>query len=169
MKKQILILCAVALLASACKTSEANYRAAYEKTMEARRAEQSVDSTVYGDVRRQATTATVEVSPGVSTEVVSQLVRVTDGGGGIRENLRRYCVVAGQFKQKFNAVSLRDRIVDKGYPGAFVVETAEPYYYIVVGSYSTVREAYDAMQTLKKNQPVPMKAPLPFILNATVR
>lgn len=161
------VLCAVALLATACKTSEANYRAAYEKTMEARRVEQSVDSTVYGEVRRQANTRSVEVEQGVSTDVRVQHVRVTEGGGGINENLRRYGVVVGQFKQRFNAISLRDRLVDAGYPAAFVVETAEPYYYILLGSYSELPEAYAAMKSFEAKPAIVMKEPLPFILQAS--
>ena len=169
MKRLLFVVIAAGVLAVGCRTTEANYRAAYERTMEARRAGQSVDSTVYGDVRRQASAKTEAVAPGVTAEVISQLVRVTEGGGGTREKLHRYCVVAGQFKQKFNALSLRERLVAAGCPGAFVVETAEPYYYIITGSYDTLAEAYDAMQALKAEPPVSMKSPLPFILNATAR
>ncbi|MDE5632673.1 MAG: SPOR domain-containing protein [Muribaculaceae bacterium] len=169
MKKMTVVLCVAALLATACKTSEANYRAAYEKTMEARRAEQSVDSTVYGGVRRQDNTRSVEVEQGVSTDVRVQHVRVTEGGGGINENLRRYGVVVGQFKQRFNAISLRNRLVDAGYPAAFVVETAEPYYYILLGSYSELPEAYAAMKSFEAKPAIAMKEPLPFILQASGR
>lgn len=38
MKKLIVFLGALGVLLTACRTSEANYRAAYEKTMEARKA-----------------------------------------------------------------------------------------------------------------------------------
>lgn len=169
MKKLTVVLGAVALLATACKTSEANYRAAYEKAVEARRAEQSVDSTVYGGVRRQANTRSVEVRPGLNVDVRVQHVRVTEGGGGINENLRRYGVVVGQFKQRFNAISLRDRLVAAGYPAAFVVETAEPYYFILLGSYSELPEAYAAMESFAAKPAVAMKEPLPFILQASGR
>ena len=169
MKKILIAIAALALMTTACKTSEANYRAAYEKAVEAREADQSVDSTIYGNIRRQADTSTVEVEPGISTDVRSQLVRITEGGGGIRENLHRYCVIVGQFKQKFNAISLRDRLAEAGHPAAFVVETAEPYYYIVLGSYDDLKQAYDAMQAINAKPPVPMKAPLPFLLRATAR
>jgi len=169
MKKLIVVLGAAAFLATACRTSEANYRAAYEKTMEARRAEQSVDSTVYGGVRRRANIRSMEVRPGVSTDVRVQHVRVTEGGGGINENLLRYCVVVGQFKQRFNAISLRNRLVDAGYPAAFVVETAEPYYYILIGSYSGLSEAYSAMEKFVSTPAIAMKEPMPFILQASGR
>lgn len=164
MRKLTAVICAVAVLATACKTTEANYRAAYEKTIEARRESQSVDSTVYGEVRRQGTVRPMTVGD-TTVDVRIQRVRVTDGGGGIRENLHRYNVVVGQFKQRFNAISLRDRLVDAGYPAAFVVETAEPYYYIIGASADDLSEAYASLKAFEANPPVPMKAPLPFLLS----
>lgn len=169
MKKLIVFLGALGVLLTACRTSEANYRAAYEKTMEARKAEQSIDSTVYGGVRRQANTRSVEVRPGVNADVRTQHVRVTEDGGSVNENLLRYNVVVGQFKQKFNALSFRGRLAAAGYPGAFVVETAEPYYYILLGSYDTLSEAYDAMEDFASKPAVAIKEPLPFILRASGR
>ena len=100
MKKILIAIAALALMTTACKTSEANYRAAYEKAVEAREADQSVDSTIYGNIRRQANTSTVEVEPGI---IRSQLVRVTEGGGGIRENLHRYCMTPSNWKNLSHA------------------------------------------------------------------
>lgn len=164
----IALACVLPLLSSGCKTTEENYRAAYEKTIEARKEQTALDSTVYGAERRRMQSNVISTSDG-PVEVRAMLVKVTEGGGGIPENLKRFNVVAGQFKQQFNALSLRDRLVDKGYPGAFVVQTAEPYYYIVAGSYIDAAEAAKAMEALKKAQPVAMKEPCPFILDATTR
>jgi len=161
----IIILASVAL--SSCKTTEANYRAAYEKTIAARDSSDSLDDTIYGR-GRSAGTRTVETSNG-NVEVKTQLVKVTADGGGISENLHRYNVVAGQFKQKFNAVSMRNRLADSEYPGAFVVETSEPYYYIIVGSYATPDEAQKALEALKAAELKSVRPPCPFILDATAR
>ena len=152
----------------ACKTSEANYREAYEKTIAARDAEASLDSTIYGTQRRQMTSANIETADG-NVEVRRQMVKVTSDGGGLPENLKKYNVVVGQFKQLFNAKSLRNRLADGGYPSAFVVETAEPYYYIVLASFSDAAEAAKAMEEFKANGAFPMKEPCPFILDATGR
>lgn len=153
---------------ASCKTTEANYRAAYEKTIAARDSSESIDDTIYGKERRQKKTNTVESAHG-SVEVTTQMVKVTKNGGGTPENLRRYNVVAGQFKQQFNAISLRNRLADSGYPGAFVVETAEPYYYIVTGSYGSIDEASEALNKLKAASPQGVREPCPFILDATAR
>lgn len=151
-----------------CKTTEANYRAAYEKAVAARDSSESIDDTVYGKFRRELGSQTVATAQG-DVEVKTQLVKVTKDGGGIPEMLRRYNVVVGQFKQKFNAVSMRDRLADNGYPGTFVIETAEPYYYIVTGSYTTLDEAASALAKLAAAKPQGMREPCPFILDATAR
>lgn len=155
------------MLAS-CKTTEANYRAAYEKTMAAKQENPDLDSTIYGTVRRQMNVRTIETAGG-PVEIKTQLVRVTKDGGGVNENLKQYNVVAGQFKQIFNAKSFRNRLADNGYPAAFVVETAEPYYYIIAGSYADVNAAAKAIEELRKDSPIDLKDPCPFILDATAR
>ncbi len=149
-----------------CKTTEANYRAAYEKTMEARQTQADIDSTIYGAYRRAMGSATVDTPDG-SVDVRIQRVRVTEGGGGTNESLRRYNVVVGQFKQLFNAMSLRDRLADAGYAGAFVVETAEPYYYIILSSFDDASSAARSLDTFAASPVIAMREPCPFILDAT--
>jgi len=151
---------------SGCKTTEENYRAAYEKTIAARAENSELDSTIYGAVRRQSKLTAQQTSQG-TVNVTTQLVRVTAEGGGIAENLHRYNVVVGQFKQLFNASSMRDRIVDGGYPTAFVVETAEPYYYVVLMSFNKLEAAASALKDFSEKPCVTMKEPCPFILDAT--
>lgn len=167
---------AISLLVSAllvpalfsCKTTEANYRAAYEKTIQGREESLSLDSTIYGANRRNMSDATVSTSDG-NINVRRQRVRITDGTAVSQDALKQYCVVVGQFKQLFNAKSLRDRLVDLGYSETFVVESSEPYYYIVTVSSDDVSQASDAMADIEAKAPVPMKDPLPFILEAIGR
>ena len=91
-------------------------------------------------------------------------VKVTDDGGGVREWLRKYSVVVGEFKQKFNANSLRSRFVDAGYPRTFIVENAEPYYYIVVDSSDNLIEMASVCDSLSTSSPIPLKEGFPYIL-----
>ncbi len=152
-----------------CRTSEANYRQAYERAVAGRDSSLAVDSTIYGAVRRQAETRTVTLADGSTVAVRAQHVRVTENGGGVNENLRRYNVVVGRFKQVFNARSMRERMVDGGVlPEAFVVETSEPYYYVVARSTSSLDSAAAYMRMLPAGLP-PMREPLPFVLDATSR
>ncbi|MDE6463366.1 MAG: hypothetical protein K2L16_01860 [Muribaculaceae bacterium] len=171
MRRLTAIAAAALILAAAlpgCKTSEANYRSAYERAIAGRDSSDGIDSTVYGAVRRELNMRTVVMDGGREQEVYTQHVRVTEGGGAIRENLRRYNVVVGRFKQLFNARSLRERLVEAGYPGAFVVETAEPYYFVVLSSHTTLPDAVSAMEAFPEDV-VRMKEPLPFVLDATSR
>ncbi len=142
-----LTLMVVALAVTSCKTSEDNYRRAYEKTIAARQADEADNESIYGSDRRMLPTTAV-IAGNDTVPVMSA-----------------YNVVAGQFKQQFNAFSLRDRLIDAGYKDAFVVETAEPYYYIIVQTSGDVRSASDALEKLKQKPPVAMKDPLPFILH----
>lgn len=157
-----------ALALTACKTTEANYRQAYERTVAARAEQDSIEQTIYGRERRNMTERTVSTPTG-DVAVRTQMVRVTENGGGIPENLRRYCVVVGQFKQLFNATSMRNRLADSSFPSAFVVETSEPYYFVVAASFSDVSQAAEELEKIKKNMKIKTKAPCPFILDATAR
>lgn len=162
----LLTIAAVCVLAVGCKTSEENYRAAYDKAMEGRAGRDSIENTIYGAARHGMDMRLARFGAD-SAEVKTQRVRVTDGGGGLREWLRPYSVVAGQMKQLFNAQSLRERLADNGCPRAFVVETSEPYYYIITETYATEEEAVRAAAALRRRTdfPVRMKAPLPFVLH----
>lgn len=159
---------AAGALCTSCKTTEENYRAAYEKTIAAKQEESALEATIYGKERRQQGVTTMQTEHG-EVEVRMQLVRLTDDGGGSFDTFHRYCVVVGQFKQIFNAKSLRNRLVDAGYPGSFIVETAEPYYYIVLESYDEVGEAAASMERFRSKGAIAMREPCPFILSATVR
>lgn len=157
----------VALALASCKTTEENYRQAYEKTIAARQQAEPIDSTVYGRVRNQAAVRTVETASG-RVRIESRLVRVADGCG-LPEQLKRYNAVAGQFKQLFNAKSLRNRIADNGYPGAIVVETSEPYFYVVAASFADIEQAAACVAQLQNEAPAWLKEPCPFVLDATAR
>lgn len=149
-------------LLTGCRTTEANYRAAYEKAIETRD-RNAVDSTVYGRFRQEMR-QTVVVSGNDTVPVSVRHVSVTEGGGGIREYIRPYNIVVGEFKQIFNARSLRERLVAGGYPRTFVVNTREPYYFVIIGGYDKIGEARAALDSLRRNPPVVMRDPCPFIL-----
>ncbi|MCH5221488.1 MAG: SPOR domain-containing protein [Muribaculaceae bacterium] len=161
-----LILFLLPLLYS-CKTTEENYRAAYEKTVAKTDDDAPLESAIYGTERKLMGTYPIKTPDG-TVDIHTQLARLTDGTGDI-DNYNQFNVVVGQFKQVFNAKSLCDRYIKAGYPAAFVVETAEPYYYIVAESYDDVFEAAKALKKIKEESPMPMKEPCPFILDTTSR
>lgn len=162
----VLTLTALCVAVSACRTTEANYRAAYERAMAGRDSATAIDSTIYGKHRREFTTVQVRLADGSTRDVTVQRVKLTDNIGVPHEYLKRYNVVVGRFKQVFNARSMRERLVDKGFPRAMVLETAEPYYYVVLNSYGTADEAFAAIDSLPEGA-IAMRPPMPYVLDAT--
>ena len=145
-----------------CKTTEANYRAAYEKTVAAKKAEEA-DNTIYGGASRKP--SQTFMMNGKDTVLVNvKMVSPLALEDGSKPEPRKFMLVVGQFKQKFNAMSLRERVSENGYPEAFIVETSEPYYYIVAESFDELPGAADALEQVRKKAPVAMKEPVPFIL-----
>lgn len=148
----------------ACKTTEANYRSAYDKAVAGRDNSTALDSTIYGAHRRNIGSRIALSAAGDTVEVRRQRVAMTKDGGATEEPRNRYYVVVGQFKQSFNAKSMRRRIVDAGFNGTFVVQNGEPYYYVVLSAHKTEAEAIEAAVSIPKNFPMPLRSPLPYIL-----
>lgn len=155
----------ILLMVCGCKTSEENYRAAYEKAIAGRDSAMAFDSTIYGRHRRNINARLVADAKGDTVEVRSMYLKVTADGGGIPEWLKMWSVVVGQFKTATNARSLRERLSDAGYARAFVVENSEPYYFVVLQSCPSEEEALKVISDLDRSKfPVPLKTPLPFII-----
>ena len=173
MNRSIIVagLCAVLLAAGGCKTNEKNYRTAYEKTVNSTNDYNvtDFDRTIYGRHRRNVHDSEAEAPSGrkVTTRVAA--VSVTKDGGGIKEWLKRYSVCVGEFKQLFNANSLRQRLVENGYPRTFLVQNAEPYYYIVIDSSDNLDAMIDLSRKIAADSPVTLKDGFPFILQVPRR
>ena len=157
-----MLLAGIAL--TGCKTSEENYRKAYERaTAKNDRNVTEFENTIYNRYRGQVRDVAVDLDGRtVNTKVIR--VKVTPDGGGIREWLKKYSVVVGEFKQLFNARSMQTRFVDAGYPRAFLVENGEPYYYIVIDSSNDLAAMEVLADSLRQSSPIPLKDDFPYIL-----
>lgn len=159
-----LALALVSLLWTSCKTTEKNYREAYEKAVaENDRGVTDFDKTIYNRYRSQITDVPVTVD-GKTYETRMIRVKVTPDGGGIREWLKKYSVVVGEFKQLFNAKSLSSRYREAGYPRTFIVENAEPYYYILAGSSNNITEMQALADSIAAKAAIPLKEGFPYIM-----
>lgn len=161
MKKILLPVVLVAVALCGCKTTEANYRAAYDKAVAGRDSAMAFEQTIYGLNRRNIGTRTAVSTTGDSAEV--RTMHVARAKGYEDAPLKPYNVVVGEFKQLFNANSMCTRLRQGGYPGAFVVNNGEPYHYIVLSSFERPSEAIKALKAIKK-LPVTIKPPCPYIL-----
>lgn len=156
------IIISIALVS--CKTTEANYRAAYDKAVSARTDGDSDAESFYGGASRQLEQRFMIAGNDTVPVSVKMVTPVVEDGKTVAQASHRFMIVVGQFKQKFNALSLKKRVSAAGYTDAFVVQTSEPYYYVVARSCGTIAEAAVALKEIEKKAPVAMKAPVPFIL-----
>jgi hypothetical protein len=152
------------LLTASCKTTEQDYRRAYDRTINA------VDSTrtefsetIYGRYRRAVREEMVKVgNDTISTRIISNL-KVTDDCGATTDDLKRYCVVAAEFKQLFNAKSMQERLIENG-KQAFIVENPEPFYYVLAGSFTELQPALDLIKALRSQTLIRFKEPAPYLM-----
>lgn len=163
MKSRIWVLLAVAALAlTACKTTEKNYRDAYEKAAAYQKERTGVDSTIYARIRNEAQNSWLVVEAD-SMPMQTEYIGYTKDGGATRANLQVYNVVVGKFKQLFNARDMRKRLMDRGYE-AMIIHTREPLYYVVSSTCSTAAHAREEYRRVKDDTSMVLRKPLPFIL-----
>ena len=160
--KQIFAYALVACLATllhSCKTSEANYRAAYDVTVQHVKAREAVDSSTYDRIQAEKREATAVVA-GDSVRLVTHRVNIVDDP---ISSLKRYGVVVGEYRQAFNARSFPDRLKNEGKP-TYVVINAEKTYYVIVHGFDTSAEAAAYLKRIDKE--VKMRIPIerPWIL-----
>lgn len=156
----IFIIAALAAISS-CKTTEENYRRAYEKAIEKQneaytsdeidlmRAEEAIPRTVYrGDSipMKGLWVNTVKID--------STTMRA-----------RRYNVVAGRFRQKFTAMSMLNRMKEEGYPNALLLVDKDQAFYVAPLSTDTLDRAVETWKVLSTSSPLLLTSPFPYILN----
>lgn len=158
MKTLVSITLILLLGMSACRSSEANYRAAYEKAKNHRESWDGIEGTVYEAIRREAVPSEL-LFDGV--KIPAQKIRVKATAD--RPLGRRYLVVA-QFKQLFNAESMCARLRDAGYTDATILETAEPLYYVAASQVDDDLSAVAEYLRFTDAPPMKIKEPFPWIL-----
>lgn len=160
MKKLILIIALVAVILPACKTTEANYRAAYEIAKQKEKA--GIDSTVYAKIRQEARPHQVVVG-GDTIAMKAEYVTLVPDMDQNSDLFLQYNVVTGQFKQLFTAKDMRKRLINNGFADAIVIQTREPLYYVVAVSVATPAEAAEALKKVRESS-FPTRDPFPWIL-----
>jgi len=156
---------AVALIiAAGCRPSETAYRDAYISTVAARDASLRADSASFTPIRPNMKQTVVAQGPDTISTVHIPVLLLNDGGATL-EKLRSYNLVVGQFRQVFNARQMRTRIAERGYPGAIVVRTGEPLYYVIAVSTDSVSSAARSLRDVRSDTLFRFRSPLPFILS----
>lgn len=136
---------------------------AYERAVSQREDASGIDSTIYSRIRNSAKVSDLVVGTD-SMPMRAEYIGYTDKSGASRETVKKYNVVVGQFKQLFNAREMRQRMIDNGYGGTFIVHTREPLYYVVTATASTPEEILAEYRKVQNDKGLTLRSPMPFIL-----
>lgn len=155
------VVAAMTLVAlSGCKTTETNYKKAYETAVEKRNEAYTADE-VAAMNKEEAIPRTV--FRGDSIPLRGMHVNTVKLDPPVDAALR-YNVVVASFKQKFNAMSVMTRLRDAGYSNALLLVDRDLKYYVTAGTFAELAPAVELMRELQKSSPVALRLPYPYIL-----
>ena len=157
----IIAACATLVLAmlAGCKTTEENYRSAYEKAYQ-KRTEGLSEEEIAGFAREEAMPKTL--FRGDSIPMRGRYVKCEQGGSD--GNILQYNVVVASFKQKFNASSVFQRFADDGYPHTALLIDKDGRYYVAATTDSTLEAAVASLKRVEANSPASLRQPYPYLL-----
>ncbi len=169
MKRNILIrsLTALAILMTtgACKTSEANYKAAYDTVVAHQREMNGDIDTPELQATGTSTPRLTEVSNGITLPLATEwLGSVTKEPDVTPMNeYKRYNIAVARFRQLFNARQMLQRLRASDYPGASILRSKDAYY---VSTFSTnlPDSALTELGRVKTDTSLVIKSPYPFVL-----
>lgn len=144
---------------ASCKTTEENYRSAYE-TAKARQTEGLTTEEIAGLQREEAMPKTVY--NGDSIPLKGLYVRHVEGGNS--NKALRYNVIVASFRQQFNARSMMKRLRENGYPNAVLLSDKDERYYIGTLTTTSLDSAVTALRALPTDTQLHLRSPYPYIL-----
>ena len=160
MKKfYLILLMAAALTMVSCKTTEKNYRTAYEvaKANDKNRLDSETEKKIEAEKFGQETKINGD-SVNMKTEYV-QLVEIEQGD---ESSFPEYNVAVGYFKQVFNARMFKKRLKSKSI-GAYILLDNLKQYYVIAAGFDDPKEAAKYIKNIEDN--IPFKLPIePFIV-----
>ncbi|MDR2622006.1 MAG: SPOR domain-containing protein [Dysgonamonadaceae bacterium] len=131
-----LVICIMFTLNS-CKSKESAYKAAYEA---AKAREMQEDVQEVNPVEKPKVSYST-----ASTVVQKEKITVVDGSGS---SIQQYNVVIGSFTNKTNALSLKERMENRGYK-AFLAQNEKGMYRVIVATFSNKAAAAAERDSLK--------------------
>lgn len=155
------LICSLILSLAACKTTEANYRTAYETAKQ--KATDTGDSLTTSNLRQSMLPRPLTVD-GVSFSAMTFPVKMTEGTGKDNSDMKRYCIVVGKFRQVFNAKSMASRLASAGYPDAFVVENRDKDFFVVAQSTAIPAEIPAIISRINNDTSLALRPPFPYVL-----
>lgn len=142
---------------SSCKTTEANYREAYEATVAHRESQADTAFDRESEVRTD--------SAAVLTVFLSPVKSDRSADAATPAKAFPFNAAVNKFKQVFNAKALCHRLRDNGWPQAYVAKTPDEEFYVMAGGASTEAEAAEICSNLRKSaKTVPLGRGYPTIV-----
>ena len=142
-----------------CHSNEKNYRAAYETAMEKYR--DGLGAEEYARIQAEKQRATMMVN-GDSVRVVPMHANVFEDSASVA---KRYGVVVAQFKQKFNATTMRDRLhKEEGFPSYVLFGGPEKKYFVIVKGFDDLGVAAAFVKSIDKSVKMKVLEPRAWII-----
>lgn len=166
MKIRIFILSVLTMmLVASCKTNENNYRAAYEVAKEKQMG--GVDADTY-ELMQAESMPQITVINGDSVRVITEAVKIVKTTENAVAVLKNYNVAVAQFRQVFNANAMCRRLSANGY-SAYIVENADPAYYVIAGGFDYRTEAVELLKQVQSDKSIVLREPYPCLLQSPYR
>lgn len=157
---KILIITLIAGAVASCKTTEENYKKAYQAAVEKQNEAYTGDEVALMNAE-EAIPRTLFHGDSIPLKgMYVNTFKLTD----TTTVAQRYNVVVAKFKQKFNATSVYNRLIAGGYPNARILIDREQTYYVAAVTTPSLDTAVAAWKTLSKSSPVILRPPFPYIL-----
>lgn len=149
------------LMVASCRTTEENYRGAYEL---AKQSDEQQDSLVSTLIANEQAPKIVNVG-GETMKLRKEYVSLVADEGEPRDMLKQYNVVVGRFRQVFNARSMASRMSSLGYK-SYVLVDRTPAYFVAVASADSIDEVLQLYKSVVSDTRVVYKAPFPWVLES---
>lgn len=146
--------------ATSCRTTEANYRNAYNTAIEKQNQPFSAE-----ELQEMAAEEAIPrtLFRGDSIPLKGMYVKTIKSDTTLTPT-RKYNVVVARFRQRFNAQSLLNRFSEVGYTNGRLLLDSDQNYYVTPYTTDTLANAIDTWRTLSTTSPLPLRPPFPYIL-----
>lgn len=164
MRKSLILIAVIALLATGCRTTEKNYREAYEKALEKRNE---------GLTEEERSAMNLEIATPKSVyrgdSIPLRTMWVSTVAATTSNAAKEYSVVTGSFRQQFNATSAMKRLREGGYPDAFLLIDPEKNFIVAAITTTSLDSAVVELRKLEADAPITLRPPYPYILRKATR
>lgn len=151
--KALIILAPAFVGLASCRTTEDNYRAAYEATKTSQKLAADDDGLDENTRRLLAANRKDRQSMqivGNDTISIVTLFAKLEQGPETMTAMPQYAVVANAFSQVFNARALCKRLQEAGFPDAYIFRTSTPDYYVAAGGSDNINDIPTIREALAK-------------------